>query len=149
MAFLWVLFTNFLKLQDSIYTWAIYGIIYLKRNFWCHCSNENKFFINKYLFSRDLGDKCVEVSRCLAEIGGIKDQLAVKTEMLEKTQKIVDALRRDSDHMRAEIQKFDENVGSANRDYEVSSEFLRNLISLFYNLRFLQELILPDPSYYR
>lgn len=106
-------------------------------------------FINKYLFSRDLGDKCVEVSRCLAEIGGIKDQLAVKTEMLEKTQKIVDALRRDSDHMRAEIQKFDENVGSANRDYEVSSEFLRNLISLFYNLRFLQELILPDPSYYR
>jgi len=85
--------------------------------------------------SRDLGEKCVEVSRCLAEIGVIKDELTTKSEMLEKTQQIVDALRRDSDHMRSEIQKFDQNVGNANREYEV------NMSNISYNhLKFLQHI---------
>lgn len=95
-------------------------------------------------FSRDLGEKCVEVSRCLAEIGVIKDELSTKSDMLEKTQQIVDALRRDSDHMRNEIQKFDQNVGNANREYEVNTNFSTNLVSFFYNIKFLQELISPS-----
>ena len=91
-----------------------------------------------------MGEKCVEVSRCLAEIGVIKDELKSKSEKLEKTQQIVDALRRDSDHMRIEIQKFDENVGNTNRDYEVSHSFSSNMVSLFYNLKLLQEFIGPE-----
>ena len=97
--------------------------------------------IDETWFSRDLGEKCVEVSRCLAEIGVIKDELTAKSAMLEKTQHIVDALRKDSDHMRGEIEKFDQNVGSANRDYEV--RLGKSIVSIFYNLTFLQQLISP------
>lgn len=57
--------------------------------------------------SRDHGEKCLEVSRCLADIDMLKEEIDTKSQQLEHTQQVVDSLRKDSENMRNEFAKFD------------------------------------------
>ena len=70
-------------------------------------------------FSRELGDKCLEVSRCLAEMSVIKQELIDKTNLLHASQEMIDKMRLDADKMRKEFNQFDEQIANTKYQTEV------------------------------
>merc|ERR1719277_119165 len=62
--------------------------------------------------SRELGDKCLEVSRCLAEMSVIKQELIDKTNLLHASQEMIDKMRLDAEKMRHEFSQFDEQIAN-------------------------------------
>ncbi|CAG5095657.1 Oidioi.mRNA.OKI2018_I69.XSR.g14280.t3.cds [Oikopleura dioica] len=74
--------------------------------------------------SQDHGDKCLEVSRCLADIEMLKEEIEAKSQQLEHSQQVVDTLRKDSEEMRNEFSKFDAKALAYD---EQSQDFVRRL----------------------
>ena len=70
-------------------------------------------------FSRELGDKCLEVSRCLAEMSVIKQELIDKTNLLHASQEMIDKMRLDAEKMRKEFNQFDEQIANTKYQTEV------------------------------
>lgn len=80
-------------------------------------------------FSRELGDKCVEVSRCLAEIGVIKQELIDKTNLLHASQEMIDNLRTDAEKMRQEFSNYDQMITNTKYETEVMRIHSNYLVS--------------------
>ena len=97
-------------------------------------------------FSRELGDKCLEVSRCLAEMSVIKQELIDKTNLLHASQEMIDKMRLDAEKMRKEFNQFDEQIANTKYQTEVmrlqSNYLVSKSVKLLVNISFDGEFIL-------
>ena len=60
----------------------------LPRHFQYPNFNQKNDTYAHYFFSQDHGDKCLEVSRCLADIEMLREEIETKSQQLEHSQQV-------------------------------------------------------------
>ena len=69
------------------------------------------------------------MSRCLAEIGVIKQELIDKTNLLHASQEMIDNLRTDAEKMRQEFSNYDQMITNTKYETEVMRIHSNYLVS--------------------